>query len=346
MQLLLLGTNHRTATVDQRGRLAASINGAGEALLEKSTGSGIAELMVLGTCHRVEFYVVARDLDAAETWVRAYVARVASEDLLAPGEARYRLTGEAAVAHLCRVASGLDSMIVGESEIAGQLRRAMGDAIAVGAAGVLLERTVAGALRASGRARSETRIAAGAMSAATAAVTIVEQMLDALGSTRVLVIGAGQAGRQALARLAKRGAGQLTIASRSERHARAAADATGALAIGLEHLPSALVCVDAVIAATVSPTLLITPDTLVAATPRPRLFVDLSMPRVIDPAIAAIDGVTLRTVDDLGDIVRASTAKRASEIPRVEAIVRDEARRAHVQFQRRVERMRMAGQRQ
>jgi glutamyl-tRNA reductase len=178
------------------------------------------------------------------------------------------------------------------------------------------------------------------MSAATAAVSVIEERLGALAHRSVLVIGAGQAGRQALARLAKRRTGRLVMASRSERHAREAAERTGARAVALDALPTALAQADAVLAATVSPGYLVRPDSFEGAPPRDRLLVDLSVPRVIAPAVAGLAGVTLRTVDDLGDVVRASALRRAREIPGVEAIAREEAHRAWLQFEARAERLR------
>jgi glutamyl-tRNA reductase len=338
MNLLLIGTSHRTATVDLRSRLAQSVQDAAAQLLRAPGAAGISELCVLATCHRVEFYLVAADVDAADDALRGLVSRLTGGDLLAPGPTRYRLVGAAAVEHLCRVAAGLDSMIVGEAEIAGQIRRAIAHAKATGAAGVFLDRLVSGALRAGGRARAETRIGAGAMSAATAAVSVVEQTLDSLAHASVLVIGAGEAGRQALERLARRRTGRLTIASRSGHHAREAAEKTGARVVNLDDLADAARLSDAVIAATLSPAYLITPATYAGSSARSRLLIDLSVPRIIDPAVADVRGISLRTVDDLGEFVRASAARRAAEIPNVERIVRDEARRAYDQFRTRAAR--------
>jgi glutamyl-tRNA reductase len=154
----------------------------------------------------------------------------------------------------------------------------------------------------------------------------------------VLVIGAGQAGRQALERLARRRTGRLTIASRSSHHAREAAEKTGAIALSLDRVAEAAVLSDAVIAATLSPTYVITPGTYAGRPSRSHVLVDLSVPRVIDPAVADVPGVSLRTVDDLGEFVRVSAARRAAEIPRVERIVRDEAQRAYDQFRTRAAR--------
>jgi len=249
----------------------------------------------------------------------------------------YRRVGADAIEHLCRVACGLDSMIVGEAEIAGQIRRAAAAARQAGTLGVFLERVLAGALRASGRARSETRIAQGALSAATAAVSIAEHALGPLDDRTVLVIGAGEAGRQALARFTRRRTGRLIVASRSLHHARDAAARSGAEVADIHQLAPILAEADAVVAAMRGDAYVVSAEALPERAGRPLLAVDLSVPRALDPAIAALPGVTLRTVDDLGEVVRESVARRRREIPKVERIAHEEAVRAYAQFQRRRE---------
>lgn len=337
MDLVLVGTSHRTASVDSRGRLTGVCADARAVMAAVNREwSTIAECFVLATCHRVECYAVAEDSAAAEHELLrvVYGARgVSSDD---EGLASYRLRGLAAVQHLCRVACGLDSLILGEAEIAGQIRRAAVRARDAGAVGAFLDRILAGALGASGRARSETRIGTGALSASAAAVALAEATLGRLAGRRVLVIGAGQAGRQALDRLAKRRPARLFVSSRSARHAGDAAARVKAEVVALDALTSVSAAVDLVIAATVAPRYLLDAAPCAAAwtaaESRERLLVDLSVPRVLDPALASVEGVTLRTVDDLGDIVRESTSRRLAEIPRVEAIVADEAARAYGRF--------------
>jgi glutamyl-tRNA reductase len=292
----------------------------------------VVESLVVATCHRVELYVVTRDLAGTEHALRQSVIDAIGADAVT---STYQYTGARAIEHLCKVASGLDSMIIGEAEIAGQIRRAAAAGRQAGTLGVFLERVVAGALRASGRARSETRIAQGALSAATAAVSIVEHALGPLDDRTVLVIGAGEAGQQALARFARRRTRRVIVASRSLYHARDAAARSGAEVADIHQLAPILSQVDAVVAATRGGAYVVGVATLVARAGRPLLAVDLSMPRALDPAIAALPGVTLRTVDDLGEVVRESVARRRREIPKVERIAYDEAQRAYAQFLRR-----------
>lgn len=333
MDLLLLGLNHRTASLSARGSIAAWMGGDVAAWLTRARHqTGVAELAVLATCHRVEIYAAAADVSAAARELCAML-----DAARAPGvplqDELYMRTGVDVVAHVCHVACGLDSMIVGEAEIAGQVRRAAVQARTAGTMGPYLEAALAGALAASGRARSETRIAHGVLSAASASVALASAELGSLADRTLLVVGAGQTGRLALLRAARAPHGRLIIASRSEKHAREAAADTGATAAALDDIPDRLCDADVVIVAVQGPDVVIARvmvEQAMATRPtRPLLLVDLSVPRAVDAGVAAIPGVALRTVDDLGDIARASAAQRAAEVPLVEAIAHDEARRAY-----------------
>ena len=333
MDLLLLGLNHRTASVSARGSVAAWLGGDVAGWLARVRDeTDVAELAVLATCHRVELYAAARDVPEAGTRLRRMIDAVRSPRATADDE-MYGRTGVDVAAHLCRVACGLDSLIVGESEIAGQVRRAAALARSAGTMGPYLEAAVAGALAASGRARSETRIARGVLSAASASVALATAELGSLATRTVLVVGAGQTGRLALARAARAPHGRLIVASRSEKHAREAAAESGATPAGLGDVPALLHDADVVIAAVQTPGLVIERsicERAMAGRPdRPLLLIDLSVPRAIDPDAASIAGVDVRTVDDLGDIARASAIQRAREVPLVEAIAGDEACRAY-----------------
>jgi glutamyl-tRNA reductase len=324
MDLLLVGASHRTAGVDTRGRLAANA-----ARLAERTPRSVHELLVISTCHRVEVAAVASDPAAARDQLR---------DALAAGpadvQACYTHLGGAAVRHLSRVAAGLDSLIVGEAEISGQIRRAISAARERQQAGPFLDRVVSGVLRASGRARSETKIGQGVVSAATAAVSVLEQAWGSLRGRAVLVVGAGEAGQQALARLRRRRAERLLIASRSLTHASAAANKTGADIVPLDGVAAILGDVDGAIVATRTSAYVIDQAACARAvlSGRRLQIVDMSVPRAVDPAVGAVSGTALHTVDDLGDVVRETLRRRQREIPAVERIVAEEAARTYQQF--------------
>ncbi|MEO8481862.1 MAG: glutamyl-tRNA reductase [Acidobacteriota bacterium] len=333
MDLVLLGLSHRTASVSARGSLATWLGGDLASWLVRARDlADVAELAVLATCHRVEIYAVAADPSEAETRLRGMIAGAHASGPASSDEI-YVLSGLDAVAHLCQVACGLDSMIVGESEIAGQVRRAAALARDAGTMGPYLEAAIAGALAASGRARSQTRIAHGVLSAASASVALATGELGSLAGRTLLVIGAGQTGRAALARAARAPHGPLIVASRSEKHAGEAASDTGATAAMLSEVPDLLGAADAVIIAVHMPGVLIDramcERAMRSRTGRRLLLIDLSVPRASTADVALVEGVDVRTVDDLGDIARASAAQRAAEIPLVEAIAGDESRRAY-----------------
>jgi glutamyl-tRNA reductase len=330
--VLLVGTNHRLAPVGTRERLAGAMGEVGSWLAAvRAVAPALGEVFVLATCHRVEIYAAAADLQAAEDQIVALVENgaAAAAELSGPGVPRYVRIGRAAVEHLCRVACGLDSVIVGEAEISGQIRRAAGLARAAGTIGPSLDCVIAGALACSGRARAETGIGRGVISVASAGVSLAVSMLESLATRTVLVVGAGQAGRQALSRLGRMRPGRLLIASRSDHHAREAAGAAGAAVVSLAEVPTLLPEIDLLVAAVQAPTPVIDARQWAARIGRPLLVIDLSVPRAVDRSAADVPGVTVRTIDDLGDIARESLERRVREVPRVAAIARDEAARAY-----------------
>jgi len=323
--VLFVGTSHRIAGLDVRASLAGATSDPGVWLANaRRLVPAVGELLLLSTCHRVECYGVASDLSAADAQLRAALGAPSAE-----ATALVSRIGVEAIRHLARVACGLDSVIVGEAEIAGQIRRAADVAQRAGVLGPCLQRVVAGALRASGRARAETSIGHGVTSVASAAVSLALELLGSLEDRTVLVAGAGQAGRQALARLVRMRPARLFVASRSARHAAEAASTSGAEVIALADVPDYLASLDLIVAALHAPVRLAPEGAVVDRTARPLVALDLSVPRALDPAVGAWPGVTLRTVDDLGDLARRAAARRLSEVPRVERIADEEAARTH-----------------
>jgi glutamyl-tRNA reductase len=319
--------------VDVRGALAERV-----AALDRLP-AGVAEMMVLCTCHRIEIIAALSEAQLGERSLGVVLTGGAAD---VPG--LYLHWDEAAVRHLSRVAAGLDSLIVGEAEVSGQIRRAAAEGRKRGLVGPVLERVLAGVLRAGGRARAETQIGRGTLSAATAAVSLLERAWGSVDQHSVLVVGAGLAGRQTLGRLRKRRASRLLVASRSLRHATDAARRSDASVVELDRLSSLLAEVDGVIVATRSAGFLIDSEACRSATGAGRRLhiVDLSMPRAVDPAVSDVPGVTLETVDDLGDVVRESVRRREREIPAVERIVADESARTYQRFRRRADRTKLA----
>jgi glutamyl-tRNA reductase len=326
MHVVLVGTSHRRAPVELRELVAFGSTRAGE-IARSLSGGG--EAVALSTCNRTELYLAAADADAAR---KRAVAELTSLSGL-PGEelegSLYVMTDDAAALHLFRVAAGLDSMVRGEGQILGQVRAAYEASQAAGASGPTLHRLFRHALQAGKRVRTETGIAENPASIASAAVELVERVFGELAGTRLLVLGAGKMGEQTAVGLIARGATDVVVANRSLERATTVAARFGARATGLDDLEGELGAADVVVASTSSEGFLVTADqvdrALRARHGRPLFFVDIAVPRDIDPEVDRLDGCYLYDVDDLERVVANGNDGRAAETARAEALVLEEA---------------------
>ncbi len=330
MTLFLLGVNHRTAVLEDREALALSSAEVLD-LLERLGRRGVlGEALVLSTCNRTEVYAVAAEITAAEQEVRGAVEQLRGRDLLGPGPHRYLLSGPAVAMHLLRVACGLDSMVLGDVQILGQVKEAYRLARQAGTAGVLLDRLLETALHAGKRARAETAIGAGHVSMSSSAVAAAVATVG-LRDRRVLVVGAGETARLAARHAADHNPAVIAIANRSLAHAEALAHEVGGHAMPLDWLNEALAAADVVFSATSAPGTVISAalvEEAMAPRPgRPLLVLDLAVPRDVEAAAADVPGVTLRTLDTIRAVVDQSLSTRSGEVPRVEVIVADECER-------------------
>ena len=329
MHLLVVGMNHRTASLADREALALAPEATRAVLADTLQRDPIREALVISTCNRTEFYLAADDPDGAATGLRASVKRIKGRDLLSPGPSIYRFDGTAAIRHAFRVACGLDSMVLGEAQILSQLKDAYTLARDAGAAGATLDRLFESAFRAGKRARAETSIGAGVVSIASAACELARQGLQTLDTLRVVVVGAGETSRLAAKHLAHHCPGGVTIVNRTWSRAEALALELGITATPLADLTNAMASADLVVTATAAPTAVIGVEDVrsaMAARPdRPLLLIDLAVPRDVEPEVAAITGVTLHSIDAIQTVVDRTLATRAGEVPRVEAIVDEEA---------------------
>ena len=317
--LRALTTHHRNAplAVLERMALAPAFR---DALHTRLRMHGL-DAVVVSTCHRTELYYRAQDArdDArAEALWRARFADVDADPVW--------LAGRDAAEHLFRVAAGLESLVLGEAEVLGQLRSALKSAQRSGSARPFLARVFNAALRFGGRARHETGIGAGALSIASAAVRLLAAEGRPLSRLTVLVLGAGTTGLKAARHLKAEGVGRLVILNRTAERARVAAGELGGDHAGLEELPSQLADADAVVAAAQVERALLHPALLRSRTAgaAPLTLIDLSLPRAIDPGCAALPGVRLHNLADLESVVAANRERRETEIPRVEALLRNE----------------------
>jgi glutamyl-tRNA reductase len=331
MHILCLGLNHHTAPVELRERLTFSPTALKAALARWGCGdgarpAGTAEGAILSTCNRLEVYAVAHDVEAADG-LRAFLAeaRRLSADLSLPF---YTYVDEMAVQHLFRVAAGLDSMILGEPQILGQVLEAYEAARGQGAAGPVLAALFRRAAHAGKRARTETAISHSAATVSSVAVALAGQVFGSLSGCSVLVLGAGEMAELAARALIVRGAPPPTVVNRSFERARELAETWGGEALSFEWLGEALARADIVIAATAAPHVIVdvprVEAALAARGDRPLFLIDIAVPRNVDAAVGRLPGVHLYNIDDLEALVEDHLNGRRREIPRVEEIVAEE----------------------
>ena len=323
--LLALGVSHRTAPLELRERLALT-EGRAAGVLNGLVGEGpITEAAAVSTCNRTEIYVVASDTVEAETAALGVLAREASippTELLGP---LYSKRGHDAAAHLFRVTAGLDSMIVGEAEIQGQVKRAYELALVEGATGAVLNRLFRGALAAGKRARSETAIGEKGVSIPSVAVELAQRSLGDLPSRRVLLLGAGETSELTARALSARGVEAVFVANRRYNRAIGLAQRFGGTAVRIDELPAQLERADIVVSTTDSPHHLIERSDLDLVmrqrADRPLLLIDLAVPRDIDPECRELPTVTLHDVDNVQAIVERNASGREAEARRAEGLL-------------------------
>jgi glutamyl-tRNA reductase len=312
MQLLQIGLDHATADVTVRERLAIQSVDLSAVLADLRQLA--TDAVVLSTCNRVEVYLLAEQADECAEQVTAYLAARSGLTIERVQAATRTRFGADAVRHLCRVATGLESMILGEPEIAGQVRTAQAGATESGTSTVVLRRLFDDALRVAGQVRAESGIGRHAVSVSTAAIKLAERTMGGLKGRVALVIGAGSVGRSAARVLAASGASSVIVSSRRIESARAVAREFGCEASTLDTLPLALAQADLVIGATSAPHLVVHADSVAQAMAmrpnRPLVLVDVAVPRDIDPEIRMLAGCTLFDVDDLKAAREASIAAR------------------------------------
>jgi glutamyl-tRNA reductase len=324
-ELLALGLSHKTAPLELRERLALT-EGRAAGLMGELTGTDeVREATIISTCNRTELYLVVNDSVRAESIALSALSREAE---IRPTELishLYSLRSSDAARHLYRVTSGLDSMIVGEAEIQGQVKRAYELSLVEGASGPILNRLFRGAIAAGGRARNETAISEKGVSVPSVAIEQARRALGDLGRLHALVIGAGDTAELVARALVNRGTETVFIANRHYDRAIGLADRFGGDAVRIDDLPAQLDQADIVISATNSPHHLVDKDELLqimsSRQGRPLFMVDLAVPRDIDPNCRDIEGVTVSDVDDIQKIVERNTSGREAEARLAERII-------------------------
>ena len=331
MHLFLLGVSHRTAPVDLRERLDFSSRDLGEAVEALAMRSSAAESVVISTCNRSEIYVASDDPARAREELVAFLSEYhhLPPEMFLPH--LFVKEDAAAAGHLFRVAAGLDSLVVGEPQILGQVKDAFQTASARRAAGPLLSKLFHWSFNVGKRVRTETAVGEGAVSISFAAVSLARKIFGRLQGRRVLVVGAGEISTLTAQHLRGQGVGEILITSRTLANAEALATAVVGRALPWDEMPRALATADIVITATGSHHPIITRAELETPAARrrtgPLFIIDIAVPRDVDPAVGAIERVFLYNVDDLQGVVSENMSRRAAEIERAEAIVGEELTR-------------------
>jgi glutamyl-tRNA reductase len=331
MELLALGLSHRTAPVAMRERASLTPARAAGLLRSLAADAGVLEAVALSTCNRTELYAVAR---SRRHGIDALSAALLGATAIETGElrrVRYVLSGDAVAEHLLRVSASLDSMVLGESEIQGQVRQALVAAQDAGTVGPELRELFRRALIAGKRVRRHTDLGRGSVSLAQAAVELALRHVGDLGSSRALLLGAGRAAEATARTLVGRGLGCLVVANRSEPSAAQIAKRFDGRAASLGDLDDELAAADIVVCSTGSESTLVGIESVRAALERRPgatiVLVDIALPRDVDPGVRGLDGVVLIDLDDLDSVVRENAGQREREAVRAAFIVRAELRR-------------------
>lgn len=326
--LFLLGANHHRTPIELREKLALTAEKMNAFLAQLDRLPGLREHAVLNTCNRVEFYGLAEN---AETVVKLQSAFCAFQGFSEPEFAaiRQQALDRAAIEHLIEVSSGLDSQMLGETEILGQVKEAYAAAQARRSVGPVLNRVFQKTFQYAKYIRSHTAITEGQISVANVAVDLATKIFGNLADARILLLGAGEIGEKTAKAFLSRGANTLTVASRRLERARELASALGATALPFEQWAGRLHDFDIVVCSTAAPDIVVSRDIIRSAMKlrraRPLFFIDLALPRDVDPAASDEENVFLYNLDDLAKIAEENLAARTAEVKRAREILAEKA---------------------
>ena len=329
MNIITVGLSHKTAPVELRELLAVPDSRIGEALKRLMTYSSIKEGMLLQTCNRVEVYAVVDQVESGFSSVQEFLVdshlSLSAEQLLPH---LYWHSGDRTISHLFRVASSLDSMVVGEPQILGQVKNAFCSALTHNASGVILNKLVKKAISVAKRVRSETRIAENAVSVSYAAVELAKKVFGNLSARTVMLVGAGEMAKLAAQHLVNHGVRQVLLTTRDSFRARAVANRFKGSPVLFEEFRNEMAKADIVICSTGASHYLISADDVQRAVRermnRPMFLIDVSVPRNIDPVVRDVDNAFLFDIDDLEMHVEQNREERRAESVKAEAIAKEE----------------------
>jgi glutamyl-tRNA reductase len=337
MRLVLVGVNHRTAPVQLREKLAYRPEEI-PAALEQMRAQGVREALILSTCNRVEWTATLEDAAAAEPFIESLLERPGvTLDELQPH--LYLFEGQEAIKHLFRVAASLDSMIVGEPQILGQLKVAFAQAREHGAIGNVLDTVVTRAFNVAKRIRTETEIGQNGVSVGYAAVELAREIFGSLHKKRVLIVGAGKMSESAAKHLMRAGAAEIFLTNRTPERAQQLAKLFSGEVIRYEAFPQRLGEVDIVITSSAAPGYVITREMVRRAIETrkslPVFLIDIAVPRNIDPAVQELEHAFLYDIDDLQRLATSNLRAREGVAQRAENIVTEEVSRLEAKLRER-----------
>jgi len=323
MSVALFGLSYKTAPLDLREAVSFDAEALARSLPGLTCEPSVREAVVLSTCHRTEIYTELTDMVAAKEHAMSWLADQRGISRRAFGQHVYHRFDRDAVEHLFRVAAGLDSMVLGEDQVLGQVREAFKIANRSGTVRTRLDTTFRRAIRVGKRARTETNINRHAASIGSVAADLARQALGSLQGRSILVIGAGEMAELAARHLLRHGASELVVANRSRRRGAKLAEQLGVSAVPLADVPRLLAKADIAITSTGAHQHLVTPDML-AGRQEPLVIIDLGLPRDVDPSVADLPNVRLYNVDQLDEVIAGRQHGQEDDVPRVEAIVAEE----------------------
>ena len=329
MRICHIGLNHKTAPVELRERLAVAETEIAEILQQRIQHPAIREAALLSTCNRVEMTVVTHDPDAAIAAVHLWFAEKAALPVEQVCEHLYSHTTVDAIQHLFSVASGLDSLVLGEPQILGQVKASYEHALAARTAGHVLHRLYQSTFSAAKRVRTETGIGKQAVNISSCAVELAKQIFGDLSGMKVLLMGAGEMAELAATHFRAHGCNDILVANRTLKRAQNLAVEYEGHALTMEQLPDYLDAADIVLSSTGASTFVLLPPLVEAAMKKrkgkPMFLVDIAVPRDIDPRISDIDGAYLYDIDDLQQVVQSNVENRQHEAEQARTMIKEES---------------------
>lgn len=331
MEIIVIGLNHKTAPIDIRERLAFQDSELEEALQRVKSIPSIRETMILSTCNRVEIYATSKEVERAVQDLKQFLSEIHQFPLERFEKNLYLLVGEEAVRHIFRVASSLDSMVVGEPQILGQIKEAYQRANESKASGIILHRLLHRAFHVAKRVRTETKISSSAVSVSSVAVELAQRIFGTLEDRVVFLIGAGEMIELAARHLVSGGVKKILVTNRTYERALNLAREFQGEAIPFEEMGMGLKKADIVISATNSPEPILTSEQIIRVMKerkhRPIFFIDIADPRDIEPKVGDLENVYLYNIDDLQKVAFENLKDREKEAEKAEGIVREEVER-------------------